>query len=82
MVTTSAAPPYATAQRTGSRSHQCDATVVASFKGAAAHVLLDGMGSSDEIARATPATASAPVAVVAVRGTSAKSVLEVLLCLL
>lgn len=56
-VTAAAGPPYATAQRIGSRSHQCDATAVASFEGTVAHVLLDGMGCSDEIAQWTQATA-------------------------
>ncbi|WP_344406952.1 mucin-2 [Streptomyces longisporus] len=49
--------PYATAQRIGSRSHQCDATAVAEFEGTIAHVLLDGMGCSAEIAQWTRATA-------------------------
>ncbi len=57
MVTTAAAPPYATAQRIGGRSHQCDATAVASYEGTVAHVLLDGMGCSDEIAQWTQAIA-------------------------
>jgi serine/threonine protein phosphatase PrpC len=41
---------YATAQLIGDRSHQCDATATASGpNGARAYVLLDGIGSSDEI---------------------------------
>lgn len=39
---------YATAQATGTRSHQCDATAVRTApSGARAFVLLDGIGSSD-----------------------------------
>lgn len=41
---------YATAQLIGDRSHQCDATAVHTApSGARAHVLLDGIGSTDEI---------------------------------
>lgn len=41
---------YATAQLIGDRSHQCDATATASApNGARAYVLLDGIGSTDEI---------------------------------
>lgn len=41
---------YATAQLIGGRSHQCDATAVATApSGARAFVLLDGIGSSDEV---------------------------------
>ena len=41
---------YATAQLIGDRSHQCDATATASApSGARAYVLLDGIGSSDDI---------------------------------
>jgi len=40
---------YATAQLIGDRSHQCDATATATHNGARAYVLLDGIGSSDEI---------------------------------
>jgi serine/threonine protein phosphatase PrpC len=40
---------YATAQLIGDRSHQCDATATANHNGARAYVLLDGIGSSDEI---------------------------------
>jgi serine/threonine protein phosphatase PrpC len=41
---------YATAQLIGDRSHQCDATAVAtSPSGAHAYVLLDGIGSSDTV---------------------------------
>ncbi|MFI6658127.1 mucin-2 [Streptomyces sp. NPDC050523] len=57
MVTAAAAPRYAAARRIGGRSHQCDATAVASFGGTVAHVLQDGMGCSDEIAHWTQATA-------------------------
>jgi serine/threonine protein phosphatase PrpC len=40
---------YATAQLIGDRSHQCDATATAAGpNGTRAHVLLDGIGSSDE----------------------------------
>jgi serine/threonine protein phosphatase PrpC len=41
---------YATAQLIGDRSHQCDATAIYTTpSGARAHVLLDGIGSTDEI---------------------------------
>lgn len=41
---------YATAQLIGDRSHQCDATATASGPdGVRAYVLLDGIGSTDEI---------------------------------
>lgn len=41
---------YATAQLIGDRSHQCDATAVSTApSGARAYVLLDGIGSSDEV---------------------------------
>ena len=41
---------YATAQLIGGRSHQCDATAIATAPdGARAFVLLDGIGSTDEI---------------------------------
>jgi PPM family protein phosphatase len=41
---------YATAQLIGDRSHQCDATAVYTApSGARAYVLLDGIGSSDEV---------------------------------
>lgn len=41
---------YATAQLIGDRSHQCDATAVSTApSGARAYVLLDGIGSTDEI---------------------------------
>jgi serine/threonine protein phosphatase PrpC len=41
---------YATAQLIGDRSHQCDATAVSTAPtGARAYVLLDGIGSSDEV---------------------------------
>lgn len=40
---------YATAQLIGGRSHQCDATATYTHNGARAYVLLDGIGSSDEI---------------------------------
>jgi serine/threonine protein phosphatase PrpC len=43
-------PTYATAQLIGDRSHQCDATATATApNGARAYVLLDGIGSTDEI---------------------------------
>lgn len=41
---------YATAQLIGDRSHQCDATATSTApSGARAYVLLDGIGSTDEI---------------------------------
>lgn len=41
---------YATAQLIGDRSHQCDATAVYTApSGARAYVLLDGIGSTDEV---------------------------------
>lgn len=40
---------YASAQRIGGRSHQCDATSVATVGGARAYVLLDGIGSNDTV---------------------------------
>ena len=41
---------YATAQLIGDRSHQCDATATASGPdGVRAYVLLDGIGSTDEV---------------------------------
>lgn len=41
---------YATAQLIGDRSHQCDVTAVSTApSGARAYVLLDGIGSSDEV---------------------------------
>src|ERR1043165_2983321 len=49
---------YATAQLIGDRSHQCDATAVtAAPNGARSFVLLDGIGSSDEIRAWTRQTA-------------------------
>ena len=49
---------YATAQLIGDRSAQCDATAVHTApSGARAHVLLDGIGSSDEIRDWTRAAA-------------------------
>jgi serine/threonine protein phosphatase PrpC len=40
---------HATAQLIGGRSHQCDAIATYTHNGASAYVLLDGIGSSDEI---------------------------------
>jgi serine/threonine protein phosphatase PrpC len=41
---------YATAQLIGDRSHQCDATAVSTApSGARAYVLLDGIGSNDDV---------------------------------
>jgi serine/threonine protein phosphatase PrpC len=40
---------YATAQRIGTRSHQCDATATASYGGNRAFVLLDGIGSTAKV---------------------------------
>jgi serine/threonine protein phosphatase PrpC len=40
---------YATAQNTGTRSEQCDATAVRTIGGARAFALLDGIGSSPEV---------------------------------
>jgi serine/threonine protein phosphatase PrpC len=40
---------YATAQLIGDRSHQCDSTATYTHKGVRAYVLLDGIGSTDEI---------------------------------
>lgn len=40
---------YATAQHTGLRDNQCDATAVRTVKGVRAYVLLDGIGSSEEV---------------------------------
>lgn len=49
---------HATAQLIGDRTHQCDATATASHpSGARAYVLLDGIGSSDEVAAFARATA-------------------------
>lgn len=49
---------YATAQLIGDRSHQCDATAVHTApSGARAYVLLDGIGSSDEVRDWTRAAA-------------------------
>ncbi|MEX3099542.1 MULTISPECIES: PP2C family serine/threonine-protein phosphatase [unclassified Streptomyces] len=41
---------YATAQQIGDRTHQCDATAYAKHSsGAEAYVILDGIGSTDEV---------------------------------
>ncbi|MFD5491591.1 PP2C family protein-serine/threonine phosphatase [Streptomyces sp. NPDC127091] len=49
---------YATAQLIGDRSHQCDATAISTApSGARAYVLLDGIGSSDEVQAWTRRTA-------------------------
>jgi serine/threonine protein phosphatase PrpC len=40
---------HASAQLIGGRSHQCDATATYTHAGARAYVLLDGIGSSDEV---------------------------------
>lgn len=40
---------YATAQLTGTRTMQCDATAVRTVKGVRAYVLLDGIGSTEEV---------------------------------
>jgi serine/threonine protein phosphatase PrpC len=40
---------HATAQLIGDRSHQCDATATYTHNGARAYILLDGIGSTDEI---------------------------------
>lgn len=58
---------YATAQLTGGRPRQCDATaVVAAPNGVRAYALLDGVGSSVEVARWTR-TAAHRVAALAAR---------------
>jgi serine/threonine protein phosphatase PrpC len=45
---------HATAQKQGGRSHQCDATAVTAAPGGiTAFAVLDGIGSSDEVARFT-----------------------------
>jgi serine/threonine protein phosphatase PrpC len=48
---------HATAQLTGTRTHQCDATATYTQGGTRAYVLLDGIGSSDEIRDWTRTTA-------------------------
>jgi PPM family protein phosphatase len=48
---------HATAQLTGTRSAQCDATATYTAGGVRAYVLLDGIGSSDEVRDWTRATA-------------------------
>lgn len=40
---------YATAQHTGTRTQQCDATAVRTLNGARAYALLDGIGSTPEV---------------------------------
>ncbi|MFH0246407.1 PP2C family protein-serine/threonine phosphatase [Streptomyces sp. HK10] len=40
---------YASAQRIGTRSHQCDATATAAHRGVRAWALLDGIGSSSTV---------------------------------
>ncbi|MFJ6940057.1 PP2C family protein-serine/threonine phosphatase [Streptomyces sp. NPDC101132] len=40
---------HATAQLTGDRSHQCDATATFTHRGARSYALLDGIGSNDEV---------------------------------
>ena len=58
---------YATAQLIGDRSHQCDATAVRTApSGDRAYVLLDGIGSSDEV-RAWTRTAARQLARAAAR---------------
>ncbi|WP_316782965.1 hypothetical protein [Streptomyces sasae] len=56
-MTTFSRPSYAAAQRIGGRSHQCDAIAVASFESTTAYALLDGMGSTAQIAQWTEAAA-------------------------
>jgi PPM family protein phosphatase len=64
---------YATAQLIGDRSHQCDATAVHTApSGARAYVLLDGIGSSDEV-RAWTRDAARKVARAAARRSDAEA---------
>jgi serine/threonine protein phosphatase PrpC len=69
---------YATAQRIGTRTHQCDATATATDGDNRAFVLLDGIGSTDKVrdwtrdkarllARIAAQTASPSAALAAVR---------------
>ncbi|MFJ5547585.1 PP2C family protein-serine/threonine phosphatase [Streptomyces sp. NPDC093225] len=50
-------PGHATAQLIGDRSHQCDATATFTHEGRRAYVLLDGIGSNDEVRAWTRGTA-------------------------
>lgn len=60
---------YATAQLIGDRSHQCDATAVHTApSGARAYVLLDGIGSTDEVRDWTRAAARKLARAAACRG--------------
>jgi serine/threonine protein phosphatase PrpC len=64
---------YATAKHIGGRSHQCDATaVVAAPHGVRAYALLDGVGSTPEVARWTRGAAHR-VAALAARHRSAEA---------
>ncbi|MFE5368176.1 PP2C family protein-serine/threonine phosphatase [Streptomyces mirabilis] len=59
---------YATAQLIGDRSHQCDATATYTHNGVRAYVLLDGIGSTDEIRAWTRTAARRLARSAAVRG--------------
>jgi serine/threonine protein phosphatase PrpC len=59
---------HATAQLIGDRSHQCDATATYTHNGVRAYVLLDGIGSTDEIRDWTRTAARRLARTVAVRG--------------
>jgi PPM family protein phosphatase len=64
---------YATAQLLGDRSHQCDATATFTApSGARAYVLLDGIGSTDEV-RAWTRTAARQLARAAARRADAEA---------
>ena len=63
---------YATAQLIGDRTHQCDATAVSTApSGARAYVLLDDIGSSDEVQDWTRQAARRLARAAARRGDSA-----------
>jgi serine/threonine protein phosphatase PrpC len=59
---------HATAQQIGHRSHQCDATATYTHSERRAYALLDGIGSSDEVAAWTRSAARRLARAAAVRG--------------
>ncbi|WP_331726144.1 mucin-2 [Streptomyces sp. NBC_01276] len=59
---------HSTAQLIGGRSHQCDATATYSHEGRRAYVLLDGIGSDEDIQRWTRTAARRLARAAAIKG--------------
>lgn len=66
---------YATAQQIGTRTNQCDATAVRTINGVRAYVLLDGIGSDEDV-REWTRTAAVRLALAAARRGDAGSALR------